>query len=57
MTTLLWILYCIWHDVIVHPCCAVLWSTRMWWPMVGSLGDRLHMWSTGCWPFDTKDPA
>lgn len=44
------LLYCLWHDVLVHPICGLLWCVRQWLPASGRAGDRLHYWSTE-WPW------
>jgi len=40
------LLYVLWHDVLIHPLCALFWGIRLWVPASGHVGDRLHEWST-----------
>lgn len=46
--------YCMWHDVLIHPVCGLLWSLRLIVPGLGRMGDRLHYWSTN-WPWRWPD--
>lgn len=45
-----WVLYVVWHDIIVHPIAGLLWAFRPWVDAFGKAGDWLHYKSTE-WPF------